>query len=180
MKRLQSILILFAILVLTCCEKPSLCFERVPYIGNELRTDGFYYTDKYYHNFDDTLSSDSLLFIYYLYKDGSWFEGGTYHVTDVNDITPEMILDYHTRYPHNYNTEINWGLFKVHNNTIYWTLYHVWELGVSTKSLDSAYILNDTTFVHVNYTSGHTPYEITYHFHKFPYKPDSSVAYQWW
>ena len=64
---------------------------------------------------------------------------------------------------------------RITTEAVSWVVY-----SVSTKPLDSAYILNDTTFVHINYTSGHTPYEITYHFHKFPYKPDSSVAYQWW
>ena len=180
-KHITYILIIINLLFFSCT-KPTYQFPKEPYTGGELRTDGFYYTNLYYHD-RNNVPSDGFFHLIFLYRDGLWFEGVVFfEANDINMISQDSIEHVISEYPWYYNNINKWGAFKIRKDRLYWTMCEYRGMEDWYTSLDSAYILNDTTFVKVNYTSqnnGCQPYNITYHFHQFSYKPDSSVAYQW-
>lgn len=173
MKKILTLIILFAILALSC-KRPHLAFDRTPFLGNELRTDGFYYYTYYPNSQWDTTNRT---YVFFLYKDGTILRGYTYNTVNIQDITIEMIKEDEKFLQEDSGS---WGLFTVKDRNLYWSFWHYGPDFHTYVSLDSAIILNDTTFHEYRETSEGVIINNTYHFHQFPYKPDSSVAYQWW
>lgn len=89
MKKILTLIILFAILALSC-KRPPLAFDRTPFLGNELRTDGFYYYTYYPNSQWDTTNRT---YVFFLYKDGTILRGYTYNTVNIQDITIEMIKE---------------------------------------------------------------------------------------
>lgn len=159
---------------MSCGKTPPLQIERAPYNGS-LRTDGFYY---YTYCPKSQWDTATRTYVFFLYRDGTWIDvPGFNNIEDVNEITVDSIRN---RLKDFSPSQGRWGMFQEFGNTLYW---NTWPFGPrqTTAIVYSATVLNDTTFV--RYPSNY-PYQKTdtniYHFHQFPYKPDSSVTYQWW
>lgn len=172
MKKISTIIILFAISAIAC-KRPPLAFDRMPFLGNELQTDGFYYYTYYPNSQWDTTNRTYIVF---LYKDGTISRGYTYNTVNIQDITIEMIKEEEKYLQEDSGS---WGLFTVKDNIIYWSFWNYNPDFSTYVSFDSAEILNDTTFHEYRESNEGIIVDNTYHFHQFSYKPDSSVAYQW-
>ena len=173
MKKNQLIIIIWILLAFSCSKRPSLAIERTPFVGNELRTDGFYYYNYYPNSHWDTTNRSYIFFFFFF---GTILKGYVYKTINIQDITIDMIKE---QSKYTYKDSGSWGLFAVKDSTIYWSFWHYQPDFHTYVSLDSAKILNDTTFYErIKFSDGQIVDHI-YHFHKFPHKPDSSIAYQW-
>ena len=142
----------------------KLTLQRKDYAGNELRIDGYYYY--FVQGVDRTV-------VRFLYKNGIVLWGGTYGITNINEVESEMLGLYSTVR----KMKESWGVFLVEDDKIQ---YETWAEAPDGVCLATrkyfGYIENDTT-IHIteSYYSGRneTRNEI-WHFKQFDNKPDST------
>ena len=168
--KIKVIVSLSVLLSLAGCGKlfkdDELTLAKQPYIGNELRLDGYYYLmSSVYDCFDDT---------YFFYRDGTALscEGSPLYESPFNYM--ERLLD---GYNNKYKT--GWGVFKIEGDSI--SIERWWFASESSgvrAGLMEGIILNDTTFqiTSITWTGTETVYKKNdiYHFHAFTPKPDST------
>lgn len=165
----------FALILLSCasCEKDreELSLLKTAYSGNELRIDGYYYSNP-------TPADDIGVAVFY--RDGVCINVYT-RVEDQdtlsfieNDIllNPSIISNF-------MSTPTNIGVYQINAPSI---VFETWEAGRDIITFSNyGWILNDTTFLitkQVNNNTGTATYDnLTYHFRQFSPKPDSTNAF---
>lgn len=148
----------------------ELTLVRKPYYGNELRIDGYYYN----------IIDGEIGKTYFFYRNG------TLHYGIATDTLDNNLEKYDTWFASDYYSNIiktnrrRWGLFEIQGDSIQ---YERWSIrgGGDPVLRVSGHIQNDTTFVITKSLYPHTgetyQHEITYHFHAFSPKPDSTNVF---
>ena len=142
-----------------------------PYIGNQLRIDGYYYRVADGSNFKEGSIYSTFLF----YENGITLNsGGVENNLEAMDEYIKRCTDYHFQ-----KSKIGWGVFVIEDNTIkieYWypgPPHHFY--------MREGVILNDTTFhITKSYRSNGKEQKIKdeiYHFRQFSPKPDSTNVF---
>ena len=145
----------------------ELTLTRKPYHGNELKLDGYYYY----------LENEKIWRTYFFYRNG------TLHYGIVTDTLDNDFEKYDAWFASDYYSNIikndrrRWGLFEIHDDSIIFERWSIKEGGDPVLRV-SGCILNDTTFVMTRSEYPNTgevfQHELTYHFHAFSPKPDST------
>lgn len=170
MKNFILFLSILSILFLqSCLEKDDILPNAIPYAGNQLKIDGYYY------QITEWEKGPSIFDVYVFYENGILLNvGGNAHSVEETDqyIRKNYVQD--TWYKKN---KYVWGVFFIEDNTI----------RVNTLSPDYPHrgfveegvILNDTTFKITKFSSGGKVKEKDeiYHFREFSPKPDSTNVY---
>jgi hypothetical protein len=157
---------------MSCCSTlfpdEKLSMQRVDYLGNELRVDGYYYRQE---------ENDARTVVLFLFRNGLVLTCGSYSSLDLNIVETEMIRHYNDWR----KLKSSWGVFSITNDQI---LIEQWNAptGISLPVIKrKGYLLNDTTFhITESYFSdlNKTYYdEFIYHFKHFDNKPDSTNVY---
>jgi hypothetical protein len=142
----------------------ELSLERRPYLGEELRLDGYYYmaystSEGEYHR------------AYLLYRNGIIRYGGS--APDLRDLEAEFALYGGSRY--------DWGVFHVDGDGIKFERWYPPSKTHTRAVIRSGAILNDTTFVITESWRARggerSSLEETYRFRAFAPKPDSTSLY---
>lgn len=171
--KIQLIMILLA---LTGCSitnpqsDDSLTISKTPYLGKEIRTDGFYY-----QKWDNENSFNNIAFFY---KNGIVLNVGK------SGLISEIIQQAENSINNNYkNAKGFWGLFIVNSNSI------IYERWVGTEEGYKVYreegnIMNDTTFVMTTVSRMKKGVKVDtkqieriYYFKEFSPKPDSTNVF---
>ena len=176
---MKKIVFYFLLLVFCLsCEEPVIykdfILKKIPYTGNELRMDGYYY--RYLD-----CEGNNCIFAYCFYRNGIVLHmgGGALSLKEADEYVKQfMERDINSNYERS-----NWGLFVVDNQTIKFELYYPQEYFTKWTGIMEGVILNDTTF---RITSFYDPSNDerrtkndTYYFRQFSPKPDSTVANKW-
>ena len=145
--------------------------ERIPYNGNELRIDGYYYSQ---------LRSDDLVGVGVLYRNGVCihFLFRPEIVDTLNYIETEFLLN--EEFVEDAKSRPNWiGVFNINGETIGIETFET-ARDTYTRSYFGQ-IINDSTFVLErevdNLTSNIDEKNVTYRFKKFSPKPDSTNTF---
>jgi hypothetical protein len=159
-----------SILLFTSCEKElyDLSLDKNPYRGDELRIDGYYYSN---------LTSAIDIGVAVFYRDGicinvfSHIEG-----SDTTNFIENEILLNESLISSFMNTPTHIGVFQINKESIE---FETWEAGRDIITFSNyGKIFNDTTFLitkQVNNDSGKSYSEnLTYRFKQFSPKPDST------
>ncbi len=177
LKFMKFSLILFVIMLFSnSCEKifshGELSLSKTPYIGNELRIDGYYYTV--------SANSDYLYYHeYFFYKDGMLLvlSGITNSYAEMDD----YILTFYINCDDYKDYLKSWGLFHINDGNIKIEHRAPGRPLSKTTYIKEGVILNDTTFLITKIYSMRKGKkgEIkerneTYHFRQFSPKPDST------
>ncbi|MES2766716.1 MAG: hypothetical protein V4642_12650 [Bacteroidota bacterium] len=174
---LIRIFILIAVLLVGCVDDDErtmqpLTFDKTPYTGNELRTDGYYYTD---------LTSENDISVVVLYRDGVCIR--SFSRPEGQEIFDhiEGILLNKSLIAKLWERPMNVGIFQVNNDSL---KYDIWEPSTHGSIITLSHfcqILNDTTFVQtklINRSNRETfPENLTYRFKQFSPKPDSTNSF---
>ena len=171
--RLLLFLSIFIVLTSSSCneEFQELMMSRTPYVGDEIRIDGYYYSN---------LSSNDLVGLGVFYRDGVclhfFFSPESADTTEY--IESEFLLN--DEFIEDAKSRPNWiGVFNIIGESMD---YETFETARNTNTRSYfAEIINDTTFVlqkEVDNLTGNTFEEnITYRFKKFSPKPDSTNTF---
>ena len=144
----------------------ELLLSKTPYLGDELRIDGYYY---------HFVSESNRTVIHFLYRNGIILWGGTYATTNINEAETEMVK----LYSEVRNRKDSWGVFLVEDNKIQYEELVESPNGASLAIYRrSGYIENDTTihFIESYYSGRKETKQINevWHFKQFDNKPDST------
>lgn len=164
-----------AVMLFSCasCEKElhELSLSKTPYTGDELRIDGYYYSNQVYNNYRG---------VAVFYRDGVCIHGLTsIEGTDTLSFIENDILLNESIISTFMSTPTNIGVFQINEESIE---FETWEAGrdIITFSFYGE-ILNDTTFLitkQVNNDSGGSEtLNLTYRFRQFSPKPDSTNTF---
>jgi len=160
---------MLTIITITSCEKgifadEELTLDKMPYLGNQLRINGYYYT-----TFSD------VYIIYFLYSDGTLFSGG--HIYKEDLVTYEKSYRDGSFWASHKDKRLYWGLYQINSNNIKIEKWYPSSEGGMPVYLHSGDILNDTTFVITKSVHSKTGEEKElneiYWFKEFSPKPDS-------
>ena len=168
---LLVVLMFFAMNLLFCsCEKErqELSMAKTPYTGNELRIDGYYFSNQVFTDY---------IGIAVFYRNGICINVFTQiesHDT-ISFIENEILLN-EGLMSNFWNTPNHIGVFLINKESIE---FETWEAGRDIITFSNfGEILNDTTFLitkQVNNQSGATEaMSLTYRFRQFSPKPDST------
>ena len=172
----KILLILNCLLLLTSCgkefaEDDNLSMIRTNYDGNELKTNGYYYTI-----FEGRLDNFS-----FFYKNGVYLDvgGSKNNFQDASNYITNFFLIERSHQ----NIKDGWGIFKIQGDNIGYERWKATELGRKAYTRTGK-ILNDTTFiVTTSFRAGDgfskeiKKINETYYFKKFSPKPDSLNIY---
>ena len=176
---MKKIVFYFLLLVFCLsCEEPVIykdfILKKIPYTGNELRMDGYYY--RYLD-----CEGNNCIFAYCFYRNGIVLHmgGGALSLKEADEYVKQfMERDINSNYERS-----NWGLFVVDNQTIKFELYYPQEYFTKWTGIMEGVILNDTTFRITSFydLSNDERYTVndTFYFRQFSPKPDSTVANKW-
>ena len=142
----------------------ELSLERRPYLGDELRMDGYYY---YAYPTSQGIRYTAYLF----YRNGVVRYGG--NTPDLEILESEVPLYGDKRW--------HWGLFHVDGDRIAFELWYPPSKTYTEAYVRSGQILNDTTFVITEAWRSNDEdvreKDEVYHFRAFSPKPDSTSRY---
>ena len=167
----KKIYLLIVMILLTSCVTMldrDLRLQKIPYLGNELRIDGYYYS---------TIQYDKYMRVAVFYRDGFCINTAVKLVGQdtLNYIENEILLN--EAYINKFKS--NWGglgVFQIMDSDIQ---FEVW-LYKSDSQIHCGKIINDTTFT-INKSIGITnktyKENLTYRFKQFSPKPDSTNVY---
>lgn len=179
-KGMNKILIFSMIFLMfgNCCKDNSLfkddelSISRQDYNGDQLRLDGYYYTE-----------ANGLVFLpSFFYTNGVLLSvGGTFD--DISDM--DSYLNRYFFQDENSREDIwAWGAFIIDNNSIKFEKWYPPSGGPIPAYVNEGLILNDTTFYinqsyrnHNGKKKEQSPESRTYHFRAFSPKPDSINKY---
>ena len=174
MRLLKLILV---VILLSCCAKDNifkddeLHLEKVPYTGDELRIDGYYYSE-----FGD--EDDKLRDVYFFYRNGNLLYGSTYS-SDLEDKKEE---EYTTEEWQSIVKESKqrWGVFQIEGTKILFERWYPSQPPLKAYVREGE-ILNDTTFkITQSYRmkdgekTERKDRDETFNFKEFSPKPDST------
>lgn len=158
------------LLLLVACEKElhKLTMPKAPYTGNQLRIDGYYYSNP---------NSDNSMGIAVFYRDGvcvHMFASPTRE--DIPDFVENDILNNKPFMSRLWKTPTNIGVFQVDSESLEFEIWEsVYDITTFTYFCE---IVNDTTFVLSEWVDNdHNKSHIvntTYRFVQFSPKPDST------
>ena len=164
-----------AVMFLSCssCEKElhELSLSKTPYSGDELRVDGYYYSN---------LTSVDDIAIAVFYRDGVCFNVYTrIESQDTLNFIEKDILQDKSIISTFVSTPTNIGVFKIKEKSIE---FETWEAGRDIITFSNyGKILNDTTFLitkQVNNDSGKSYSEkLTYRFRQYSPKPNCTNTF---
>ena len=141
----------------------KLTLQRKDYLGNELRTDGYYY--RFRENGSTT--------VYFLYKNGIIKSASSYSSHDLDMVEKEMVKWYREIR----KTKTGWGVFLISDNKIE---HETWDnpVGRIVVRKTIGHIVNDKTFRITEFShpyNNQTYYvDEVWHFKQFSPKPDST------
>jgi len=168
MMKLNFCSIVFLLLLTTCHKDKELSMKAIPYTGDELKINGYYYKNKGEY-------SHVLVF----FANGVQF--GSNGILPSNDI--ENILrdpDFTKRFGNKFTV---WGAFEINNNDLRFEFYSIFNGHDWRTCIAHCEILNDTTFYIEKTTFSKTGKEVNdegstflgeYRFKQFSPKPDST------
>jgi len=159
----KKIAIVFLILLCYSCKDEQLTLQKTPYTGNEIRTDGYFYS--YYTN--NSNPPEEFIVVFFLYRNGVILSAGAYEKTNFDILEKAMVA----RYESLQNKKIGWGVFIIKDNRIEYEQRSTSVGGGLPVFKRSYFIENDTTL--------RSSYAGTYHFRQFSPKPDSTAANKW-
>jgi hypothetical protein len=157
-------IILCMMSLLCCCKDDELSIKRVPYTGNELRTDGYYY---------EMGGNGQIWNTFFFYRDGVVLNGGS---GNVGMTLEDMDNNFQSEAFRNSIGKYSWGVFVINGDNITinrWTYSPGLGSGLPTL-LQKGKIVNDTTFY---LEQGEQ--QLYHHFRHFYPKPDSTAANKW-
>lgn len=171
--KLNILFVLLAVLIMnSCCNstKYDLIIDKEPYFGNELRIDGYYYSQ-----YEGT-GNDKIGNVLFFYRNGTVLHGSSFSPRNF-EMLEKFYLD--GEYEAFIGEKDVWSTFKVRSDSL---VFERWNPPTMSKGpepiLYFSEILNDTTFVvyQCKLYSEQELYEKneTYHFRKFDHKPDST------
>lgn len=171
--RLLSYLSFFLLLTASSCDKElqELMMSKTPYNGNELRIDGYYYSD-------EVDASDYGVAVFY--RDGVCYHlFGTDFTEPLDEYIEQEILLNSSFVDDLRTTPTHIGVFQIAGESIE---FETWEAGRDITTFSHfGDIINDTAFIlreRVNNDQGVTFEEnITYRFKQFSPKPDSTTRF---
>jgi len=174
----KRIYLLIAAILLTSCVTwldRDLRMKKIPYLGDELRIDGYYYSNiEYYSSLDGIRGS---IGVAVFYRDGFciYTEVSPVNQDTLNYIENEFLLNkaYINKLKNNYG---GLGVFQIMDTDIQ---FEVW-LYKSDSQIHYGKIVNDTTFItnkRVSMSNKTYPENLTYRFKQFSPKPDSTNVY---
>jgi hypothetical protein len=141
MRHVNIIYILLISVFLVSCKKDrhdeELNLQQIPYSGNELRIDGFYY---------QTIESTNSTKVFFLYSNGIILGGFNYPGSNWESTLIEDVIsgEYH-------NTSVryksSWGLYQIQDSTIIFEKWYSASPGWHEAFAREGTILNDTTFL---------------------------------
>lgn len=163
---IYSILVLIILSFFSCIgdkyTDDKFVLNRTKYTGNQLKTDGYYYSD---------VEGEDYYNLYVFYCNGVVLLPGVSSNTD----------EYISGFANGFNKKIKdfWGLFLIENNIIQIEYYRPKMIEGMPAYLETGEILNDTTFVITEVKRSKDDSERrtineTYHFKQFSNKPDST------
>ena len=171
---MRVLLLIGTLVVLSCsCKKDFMkddgfSLERMPYTGNQLRIDGYYYQKV----------NSSLFSVYFLYSNGIILSAGGVFTdkTAIDNYIREEFLET-LSYK---ESKILWGLFAIDGANIRFERWYPSDPPLKAY-VRKGEILNDTTFIitqSYRVVNGQKTdikqREETYHFNEFSPKPDST------
>lgn len=169
---------LFALLLLSRCEKSGLCeddeltLKKVDYAGNQLSIDGYYFGDITEN------STPAYAEIYYLYRNGVFFTSSASLLDDAEAGTIDVPLG-----PGN-KPKRSFGLFQINGNTIEIDRWQGSVTGCEETIYEKGNIVNDSTFVITRRefredgeATNVRDVNFTFKFRPLPEKPDSSNSF---
>ena len=171
MKSIGIIMTSILISLFSCKKDDKLTISKKPYLGNQLRTDGYYYTE-----FENKMHNIS-----FFYKNGIYLDIGS-ALNDFKD-TNNYIINKFINERNHIDSKIGWGVFNIENDNI---AFEKWYPSAKPYKafVRAGKILNDTTFVITeSYRAAKGRREeiniinTMYHFKKFSPKPDSSNVF---
>ena len=171
MRKIAKIIVSMSSLILlyACdCSDEEFSITRKPYLGNEIKTNGYFYS------YDSTSERTSIRFFY---RNGIVLFGGAYSSSDLNSIEKEL-LEHIEIIRHD---KTFWYPFEVKDNTLIIETYY--DNPPSCRLLTQRLfhdIQNDTTIVwkktdHPGYKD--KVHNEVWHFKQFSSKPDSMNVY---
>lgn len=148
-----------------------LTFHQENYLGNELRTDGYFY--------EGTHQSGDRLNVYFLYRNGV--------ILFIGSISPNEITEKERHFNDIKSIELRketkylWGLYKIKGDSIAFEKWYAGSGSPKPAYIRQGKIINDTTFV-ITLSKRNNGSEIrlkneVYHFKKFTPKPDSTNVF---
>ena len=163
----MKILIVFCVIVLfQSCKDEKLLIERTPYLGSELRIDGYYYKQV-----GDKIG------IKFFYRNGIMIDFISYFSTTNVMEVDEGIANMYESWK---DDKLIWNVFSINGYSLQ---YSGWSTSVgggrpSGKCIGT--ILNDTTFhitKSINSDGSEFEKNDVYHFRQFSPKPDSTNTF---
>ena len=147
------------------CSDEKFSIRRKPYLGNEIKTDGYFYS------YDSTSKTTSIKFFY---RNGVVLSGRRYSLHDFDIIESEILGGSFF----NIDDKYNWSPFEINNNTLITEYYYDNPPSCKLLTAKSFYdIQNDTTIVYKRTDqSGYKDKvsSIVWYFKQFSPKPDST------
>ena len=147
------------------CKDEELLLSKIPYTGNEIRIDGYYY-----------LQENKQTWIRFFYRDGVIlvFNFG-FPITNLDAVDAKIAEEYE-KYK---NDKLSWGVFSVAGSVIQYSKWGPSVGGGLTSNKCMGTIENDTTFCLIKsiyYTGGIDDFNDNerYYFRQFSPKPDST------
>ena len=161
------ILLTLSVLFLQCClEKDDELPKAIPYKGNQLIMNGYYYQVTY---------NNEIYRPFIMYSNGILLDIGGYGNT-MEEMDKYIMRNYvqDTWYKRN---KYKWGVFFIEDNTI--RIHSLSQDYPHRGRVQEGVILNDMTFKITKFSSGSRVKECndTYHFRQFSPKPDSTNVY---
>jgi hypothetical protein len=157
------------ILLYSCdCSDKEFSIKRKPYLGNEIKTNGYFYSH------DSTSRTTSIKFFY---RNGVVLSGGRYSLHDLDIIESEILAGTLI----NTDSKHNWSPFEINNNTLITEYYY--DNPPSCKLLTAKWfhdIQNDTIIIGKRTDrSGYKDevYNGIWYFKQFSPKPDSTNVF---
>jgi len=172
MKKIEKIIVSVSSLILfySCdCSDEEFSIARKPYLGNEIKTNGYFYS------YDATNNNGTS--IKFFYRNGVVLSGGRYSSQDLTVIESEISSHILTIK----NEKNAWSPFEVKNNTLiietYWDNPPSCKLRTQRMSYE---IQNDTTIIwrktdHPGYKD--KIHNTVWYFKEYYSKPDSTNVY---
>ena len=163
-KQIKTFIYATAFSILSGCNyEPKILMQRVPYEGNELRIDGYYY-----HRNNDSNARTNVCF---LFRNGVMFNSGTYWTNDLDEVEQNLTTFHEKGW---FDKQLHgWGVFNVNVDRFE---NEQWCAICGHVLRYVGRVENDTT-IHllqcIDPLAGVSPMDEIYKFKKFSPKPDS-------
>ena len=171
----KFLMVLFIMTLFTYCdsdwnEDDELTMDRMPFDGNELRLDGYYYENR------DIIDGKQWIHINFFYGNGIMLNGFAMKIEDIGIKEEEFRNGKFHEFVKMHKAE--WSVFQIDGDNITYEVFATSSTGALRAYMYTGKILNDTTF-HIiqSERSGSNKYseeDFICRFKKFDGKPDST------